>query len=200
MVVSQNCLRGLTHTFDPNQLWVAAKTCLLARRSLAAFSFFSNYYGWMSVLADHTVLPPGADQGSYLQDLAGVLNTDAEVSLVTPDGRVYKLVGEFRNFLAHASKALSEGHAVTIEPRRAVLSTQEAADLLGVSRPTLVKLLESGEIPFTKPGRHRRVRLEDLLAYQQRVRQRRGDELAAMSAEAAEGDAYRVINGFTDTR
>jgi excisionase family DNA binding protein len=93
-----------------------------------------------------------------------------ELSLVTPDGREFKLSGELRDVLAHASKALSAGHAVTVEPRQAVLSTQEAADLLGVSRPTLVKLLESGQIAFTKPGRHRRVQLEDLLAYQQRVR------------------------------
>jgi len=81
-----------------------------------------------------------------------------------------------------------------------VLSTQEAADELGISRPTLVKLLESGEITFTKPGRHRRVQLTDLRDYQQRMRQRRRDELVAMTQEAAEDDAYTNINGFTETR
>src|SRR5450755_3095236 len=59
--------------------------------------------------------------------------------------------------------------AITVAPHQIVLSTSEAASLLGVSRPTLVRLLESGEIPFDKPGRHRRVRLADLLAYQQRA-------------------------------
>ncbi len=124
----------------------------------------------MAVLTDHTVLPPDSGEGPQLGDLASVLRADVELSLVTPDGREFKLSGELRDVLAHASKALSAGHAVTVEPRQAVLSTQEAADLLGVSRPTLVKLLESGQIAFTKPGRHRRVQLEDLLAYQQRVR------------------------------
>jgi len=81
-----------------------------------------------------------------------------------------------------------------------VLSTQEAADAIGVSRPTLVKLLESGEIAFSKPGRHRRVQLKDLMDYQQRIRRHRREVLAAMTEEAAEDDAYRNISGFTETR
>lgn len=75
---------------------------------------------------------------------------------------------------------------MTLGPLRTLLSTQEAANLLGISRPTLVKLLESGEIAFTKPGRHRRVQLRDLLDYQRQLHERRRAELAAMTAEAAE--------------
>jgi excisionase family DNA binding protein len=87
-----------------------------------------------------------------------------------------------------------------IEPLRTVLSTQEAANLLGISRPTLVKLLESGEIAFIKPGRHRRVELQHLLDYQRHLRKHRGEELATIATEAADDDAYRAINGFTGTR
>jgi excisionase family DNA binding protein len=164
-------------------------------------SFFSNYNELMDVLADHTVLPPGPlTEGSQLKDLADILDGDTELLLVTPDGQTFKLSRELRNVLSHASRALGTGHGVTLEPRSAVLSTQAAADMLGVSRPTLVKLLKSGEIAFTQPGRHRRVQLKDLLEYQQRIRQRRRRELEAMTDEAAEDNGYRHINGFTETR
>jgi excisionase family DNA binding protein len=61
---------------------------------------------------------------------------------------------------------------------------------LGVSRPTLVRLLESGEIPFDKPSRHRRIRLVDLLAFQQRSRRRRASLLDQMVADAEEAGVY----------
>jgi excisionase family DNA binding protein len=166
----------------------------------SAFRFFRIKISCMSILVDHTVLPPALPKGEELQALVRIICGDTDLFLVTPDGHRFKLSGELRSVLAHASRVLSEGHAITLEPHRRILSTQEAADLLGVSRPTLVRLLESGEIAFTKPGRHRRVQLEDVLAYQQQARRRRSSELAAMGAEAAEDDAYREINGFTETR
>jgi excisionase family DNA binding protein len=86
--------------------------------------------------------------------------------------------------------ALSQGLAITVAPHQTVLSTSEAAQLLGVSRPTLVRLLESGEIPFDKPGRHRKVRLADLLAYQQRSQHRRAALLDQMVAEAEDDGLY----------
>ena len=75
----------------------------------------------MSVLTDHTVLPPGSAEGEELHALTDIFSRVTELFLVTADGRKFKLGGELRNVLAHASKALSEGHAVTLEPRRAVL-------------------------------------------------------------------------------
>ena len=64
----------------------------------------------------------------------------------------------------------------------------------------LVKLLETGAIPYTQPGRHRRVQLTDLLAYQQQIRHQRRSTLAAMNAEAAADGTYSRLGEFGETR
>ena len=82
---------------------------------------------------------------------------------------------------------VSSGRGLQTIPIDSELTTQQAADLLNVSRPYLAKLIEEGEIPHVKTGRHRRVRANDLFAYKKKrdeTRSKALSELARMDCEA----------------
>lgn len=81
---------------------------------------------------------------------------------------------------------LAEGNAVKVVPVHAELTTQEAADMLNVSRPHLVKLLEEGVLPFHKTGKHRRVRFTDLMQFKAHREQASEDAMAQLAKQAQE--------------
>lgn len=81
---------------------------------------------------------------------------------------------------------LADGNAVKVVPVHAELTTQEAADLLNVSRPHLVKLLEEGVLPFHKTGKHRRIRFADLMEFKARRDQTSEQAMEQLAAQAQE--------------
>jgi len=157
-----------------------------------------------TALEQHTVLPPDedADGGSALEQLRSALSlpNDQQAKLVAPDGTEVALPAQVYGVLRDVANALSQGLAITVAPHATQLTTQQAADLLNISRPTLVRLLEEGEIPYEQPGRHRKVRLSDALAYQERSRSERRAALSELARADSEDGTAEAITEFVETR
>lgn len=161
-----------------------------------SFEYFELLYdGLMNEVRNrpHTTLPPHdleamLDVSRFLDQLEG------PAALVGPDGQTVNLPEEAFSVLADVVRAMRQGKAITLAPVDQLLTTQEAADFLGISRPTLVKKLEDGSIAFERPsgGRHRRVRLVDLLQYRDEQRTERRKALREIAFETQAAGAYDV--------
>src|ERR1700712_5225543 len=110
--------------------------------------------------------------------------------LVGVDGTDVEIPPSIFDALKLAVDAMSRGATITLMPHGRELSSQEAADLMRVSRPHLIKLLDRGEMPFHRVGRHRRIRIEDVLAYLERRREERDLHLTELAQAAQDAGGY----------
>ena len=135
---------------------------------------------------------PSADDRQIANQLRQILAAhkagDATLRLQEPEERQpveITLTPAMSDLLLDVLRHVGSGHAVTLVPIRELLTTQQAADLLNVSRPHLIKLLEQQAMPHSLVGRHRRVRAEDVFAYKAKRDAERGQALDDLIA----GDA-----------
>lgn len=144
-----------------------------------------------------TYLPPDhLEAGAFKAVLDGLKEApDERPALVGPHGEVIPTPAEAFEPMVQVLEAMTHGLAVHVAPLNAQLTTQEAANYLGISRPTLVKLLEDGAIPFTRPRRHRYVLLADLIAYADRQRDTRSAALDELAREAEQDGLYERLDG-----
>jgi excisionase family DNA binding protein len=110
--------------------------------------------------------------------------------LVGPDGHQTVLPESIHRVILTAARQLGEGNGVSILPVLADLSTTQAAELLGVSRPFVVKLVDSGGLPSHKVGTHRRIYMRDVIAFKHRRDQKGREALARLVEDAQDLDIY----------
>ncbi len=118
-------------------------------------------------------------------------NSDQPIQLVDAESEeLTELSSEAVQLLHDVLLDLLSGEVKTIIPHHAELTTIQAADILNVSRPYLIKLLDAGDIPYCKVGRHRRIRMEDVMTYKENIDKAREAILDQMVAEAEELGLY----------
>lgn len=110
--------------------------------------------------------------------------------LVGENGKSVRLPDTVYRLLKEILRNMQLGRAIALVPENQQLTTQRAANLLGVSRPFLIKLLEAGELPYHKAGSHRRIYLKDLRGYQRRRDVERKAALDQIAQEAFELGLY----------
>ncbi len=111
-------------------------------------------------------------------------------ALIGCDGKRMELPGAVFRLLKDIARSMQLGQAMVLVPENQPLTTQRAADLLGVSRPFLIKLIDSGEIRSHKAGSHRRIYLQDLTAYERCRNMERHGALDRIAKEAFEAGLY----------
>jgi excisionase family DNA binding protein len=140
------------------------------------------------VSPESVLLPEKEKEQELIAQLAQILSREsAQPKLVTSNGEEILIPESVCNILRQAVQAMASDQAVSIVRYNRELTTQQAANILNVSRPFLVKLLDEGAIPYIKVGSHRRIQLKDLMIYKEHRDSKRRkllDQLIEMTEEA----------------
>lgn len=107
------------------------------------------------------------------------LNADTEIEIEETNDKIVVPLRALKLF-GSILKAMSEGKPISIVPLATEVTTQKAAEILGCSRPHLVKMLEEGKIPFVKIGKHRRILFEDVMEYKKQMKAEQKKHLVEM--------------------
>lgn len=141
----------------------------------------------MTQILNRPVLP-SADDTALAKEASRHLakHEGGELRVQLDGGEVLRLPKAVNDLLYHLLTEMGKGNAVTLFPIHAVLTTQEAADYLNVSRPFLIRLLEQGKLPFEMVGTHRRIRFADLEVFRKETEERRKSTMDQLAAQAQE--------------
>ena len=140
------------------------------------------------------VIRPASFEADRFDELRGQIDAmfggPEKPYLLGPDRERIELPDSALEALKVSIETMGQGRAITLVPHDKELTSQEAADMLHVSRPHLIKLLDRGDLPFHRVGTHRRIRIEDVLAYRDRrdaEREAALNDLARLSEELPGG-------------
>jgi excisionase family DNA binding protein len=120
------------------------------------------------------------------QELSAVIESSGEaqlINVVDKEGNTHEVTvpASALKMMIEVLTQLGEGNSVSITPVHAELTTQEGADMLNMSRPTFIKLLNAGDIPYTRTGNRRKVPFVSVMEYKQSLENQRLDALAQLS-------------------
>jgi len=146
-------------------------------------------------------LEPSLDRAEYARHVISTFFVNAEpakhLQLIGPDGVAEDIPLEIYAVLREVFQNLKDGQAISLIPDYTLLTTQQAAEILNISRPCFYRLLDADEIPFIQVGTHRKLRLADVEALRERRRAESRKALSSIAALNEECDDYGCDYGET---
>lgn len=149
----------------------------------------------MTAILERTITPTESDRrlasesSQFLEPVSTLLH-EVRMQFLDEDAprAAFSLPAPALRLLNEILKEMAKGNAVTLIPINAMLTTQEAADILNVSRPFLVGLLEAGKMPYQRLGSHRRILFKDLMVFKEKTDAARAEAMRQLTEEAQELD------------